>query len=96
MGPYLKGVAASFGTMMLFWMSFEWSIGMFGLLSLGCLLVPLVYYMLAAKFSRPQTEQERRKQLRLELLKGVAYKPAKPRMIGDPASNPIRHSRQKK
>ena len=96
MGQYLKGVMLCFGAMVFFWLNFEWPVAVFGLMIVGCLFVPLVYCTLEAKFSKPQTEEARRKKLKLELLKGVAYKLDKPRLISSPDSHPARLERQKK
>lgn len=97
---YAKTVMICFGFVLLGWVIFEWSISVFGLLCLGCLLAPLVYQALAGKLAHPQSEEERHKRLRLELLRGVAYKPAKPELISDPDSNALFHQervqRQKK
>lgn len=95
-GQYLKSVVICFGFVLFGWAIFEMPISVFGLLALGCLFAPLMYHVLMVKLATPQTEEYRRKQLQLTLLKNVAYKPAERQTLDSSTNRFSQDRRQKK
>jgi len=80
-GQYGKDVAKCIAVVLLGWQLLELSPMAVILLFGACLIAPLVYWLLAWKFSSPPTDAERRNKLRRELLRGVAYKPQNRRLL---------------